>query len=460
MTSTRMESHVEVMESELRKISALEGKLSEMRKENIEFKATMGDMWKKMEWMKQPPPCLTLADLGSSSLAEASIVRPELKFTYHRKRKKVGLSPIAVSQEEEEGWVESNSSIGLKNTYIAKLYEKLYMEELKLKSAGKGKAETMEQNPTLASPKSEVSVTDNQIKKSTSSAEQDLDVFLLGDLASSEEGPDDDNDGGSVGDFDDEFDEIVKGSDDEQIKSIMHSWPQSNGGLELRLLKLWDIFELAVNSLVHVNLGESVRMIRKQDPLVRACNLKEQILVETTPNKVLLVVKIDIYDVKSGYRVAMELDQVGANHDVRGNLHHISLQCAKTKGCGSGTGILDAPLQWDFDMPLVLTMPKVTVLPANPNILEDTDDLVQLSFLNEPSVLHNLCCRYSQSKSYGKLIDIHFKPTGKVFRTNIQTFLFEKMRVFHVFYQLCYGAPSSLKGCILLIDVNIHDEKQ
>ncbi|KAK9147309.1 hypothetical protein Scep_006066 [Stephania cephalantha] len=33
----------------------------------------------------------------------------------------------------------------------------------------------------------------------------------------------------------------------------------------------------------------------------------------------------------------------------------------------------------------VLTMPKGTVLPANLNILEDTDDLVQLSFLNEPS---------------------------------------------------------------------------
>ncbi|KAK9114326.1 hypothetical protein Syun_021123 [Stephania yunnanensis] len=50
----------------------------------------------------------------------------------------------------------------------------------------------------------------------------------------------------------------------------------------------------------------------------------------------------------------------------------------------------------------VLTMPKGTILPVNPNILEDTDDLVQSSFLNEPSVLHNLCCRYSQSKSYTK----------------------------------------------------------
>ncbi|KAK9156217.1 hypothetical protein Sjap_003697 [Stephania japonica] len=236
----------------------------------------------------------------------------------------------------------------------------------------------------------------------------------------------------------------------------------------------------------------------------------------------------------------------------------------------------------------VLAMPKGSVLPANSYILEDTDDLVQLSFLNEPSVLHNLCCRYSQNKTYtkagpvllamntfkgaevhgnellagcrkkprvspgiyswakdafnammndegnqsviisgesgagktqtvkvvvecltnlggesaleeklqqthvileafgnaktskhanssrfvclffshlmnipfesykmnGKLIEIHFKPTGKVCGAEIQTFLLEKMRViqlakgersFHVFYQLCAGAPSSLK---------------
>ncbi|KAK9142715.1 hypothetical protein Syun_012115 [Stephania yunnanensis] len=45
---------------------------------------------------------------------------------------------------------------------------------------------------------------------------------------------------------------------------------------------------------------------------------------------------------------------------------------------------------------IVLTMPKGIVLSTNPYILDDTDDLVQLSFLNEPLVLHNLCCRYSQ----------------------------------------------------------------
>ncbi|KAK9149129.1 hypothetical protein Scep_007886 [Stephania cephalantha] len=67
--------------------------------------------------------------------------------------------------------------------------------------------------------------------------------------------------------------------------------------------------------------------------------------------------------------------------------------------------------------------------------------------------------KHANSSQFGKLIDIHFKPTV----------LLEKMRViqlakgersFRMFYQLCSGAPSSLKDCILLIDVSIHDEKQ
>jgi hypothetical protein len=34
-------------------------------------------------------------------------------------------------------------------------------------------------------------------------------------------------------------------------------------------------------------------------------------------------------------------------------------------------------------------------LPENPDILEGVDDLIQLSYLNEPSVLHNLQHRFS-----------------------------------------------------------------
>ncbi|XVF04085.1 hypothetical protein REPUB_Repub05bG0051200 [Reevesia pubescens] len=42
------------------------------------------------------------------------------------------------------------------------------------------------------------------------------------------------------------------------------------------------------------------------------------------------------------------------------------------------------------------------LLPANPEILEGVNDLIQLSYLNEPSVLHNLKHRYSRDMIYSK----------------------------------------------------------
>lgn len=50
----------------------------------------------------------------------------------------------------------------------------------------------------------------------------------------------------------------------------------------------------------------------------------------------------------------------------------------------------------------VVTVPTGELLPANPDILEGVDDLIQLSYLNEPSVLHNLQHRYSQDIIYSK----------------------------------------------------------
>ncbi|EEF36593.1 myosin vIII, putative [Ricinus communis] len=210
------------------------------------------------------------------------------------------------------------------------------------------------------------------------------------------------------------------------------------------------------------------------------------------------------------------------------------------------------------------------LLPANPDILEGVDDLIKLSYLNEPSVLYNLKHRYSQdmiyskagpvliafnpfkvvplygneiigaykqklvdsphvyaiadtaynemmrdgknqsliisgesgagktetakyamqylaalgggsggieteilqtncvleafgnaktyrngnSSRFGKLIEIHFSSLGKICGAKIQTFLLEKSRVvqlangersYHIFYQLCAGAPSILR---------------
>lgn len=62
--------------------------------------------------------------------------------------------------------------------------------------------------------------------------------------------------------------------------------------------------------------------------------------------------------------------------------------------------------------------------------------------------------RNDNSSRFGKLIEIHFSETGKISGANIQTFLLEKSRVvqcaegeraYHIFYQLCVGAPPALR---------------
>ncbi|KAL1823383.1 hypothetical protein ACET3Z_010161 [Daucus carota] len=218
----------------------------------------------------------------------------------------------------------------------------------------------------------------------------------------------------------------------------------------------------------------------------------------------------------------------------------------------------------------VVTVSAEDLLPANPDVLEGVDDLIELSYLNEPSVLHNLQYRYSHdliysmsgpvliatnpfkkvelygndyvtayrqklldsphvysvadtaynemmrdgvnqaiiisgesgsgktetanfamqylgaiggvndrielqliqtshvleafgnaktslndnSSRFGKLITIYFNAVGNICGAQIETFLLEKSRVihlargersYHVFYQLCAGAPSALK---------------
>ncbi|KAL9256534.1 Myosin-2-like protein [Drosera capensis] len=50
----------------------------------------------------------------------------------------------------------------------------------------------------------------------------------------------------------------------------------------------------------------------------------------------------------------------------------------------------------------VFVVATADLLPANPGILEGVGDLIQLSYLNEPSVLHNLQHRYSHDMIYSK----------------------------------------------------------
>ncbi|KAJ0492750.1 putative myosin ATPase [Helianthus annuus] len=62
--------------------------------------------------------------------------------------------------------------------------------------------------------------------------------------------------------------------------------------------------------------------------------------------------------------------------------------------------------------------------------------------------------RNDNSSRFGKLIEIHFSEIGRIAGASIQTFLLEKSRVvqctegersYHSFYQLCAGAPPSLR---------------
>jgi myosin-5 len=48
----------------------------------------------------------------------------------------------------------------------------------------------------------------------------------------------------------------------------------------------------------------------------------------------------------------------------------------------------------------VLNVKTESLVPANPDILDGVDDLMQLSYLNEPSVLYNIQCRYNQDMIY------------------------------------------------------------
>ncbi|XP_044476319.1 uncharacterized protein LOC123203906 isoform X3 [Mangifera indica] len=93
--------------------------------------------------------------------------------------------------------------------------EKLYMEDFKVKSKEQVKNDGVEESSKVRIiPKSGAPEANQQKSKTSASSttEQDLDVFLLG--GDSDKGPDD---GDEV--FDDDFDKMVDGSDDEKEKS-------------------------------------------------------------------------------------------------------------------------------------------------------------------------------------------------------------------------------------------------
>ncbi|KDP31406.1 hypothetical protein JCGZ_11782 [Jatropha curcas] len=105
----------------------------------------------------------------------------------------------------------------LVSTHVAP-YEKQYMEEIKRKAEEQIKDDKLKQSAT-SGDNSTSEVIEKNLKSRTStasSAEQDLDSFLLGDLEDSDGGPDDADGDGS---FDDDFDKIGN-SDIEDEKNL------------------------------------------------------------------------------------------------------------------------------------------------------------------------------------------------------------------------------------------------
>ncbi|KAM0941717.1 putative BSD domain-containing protein [Dioscorea sansibarensis] len=93
----------------------------------------------------------------------------------------------------------------LVSNYVAP-YEKQYAEEVTLKANEQSSSDRLKE-ASSATPvsKDEVKETKSETKGSSSKIEQDLDVFLLGDLGSEDDGPDEGDDG-----FDDDFDKNGK----------------------------------------------------------------------------------------------------------------------------------------------------------------------------------------------------------------------------------------------------------
>ncbi|WCJ35779.1 BSD domain-containing protein [Euphorbia peplus] len=102
----------------------------------------------------------------------------------------------------------------LVSTHVA-TYEKKYMEDIKRKSEEQKKDDKSNQSP-VSGENSESQTKETSLKSKTSSAEQDLDSFLLGDL---EDSDGDAGDAEGDGSFDDDFDKI----DNSDIEDEKHS---------------------------------------------------------------------------------------------------------------------------------------------------------------------------------------------------------------------------------------------
>uniref|UniRef100_A0A452YHI5 Myosin motor domain-containing protein n=2 Tax=Aegilops tauschii subsp. strangulata TaxID=200361 RepID=A0A452YHI5_AEGTS len=117
----------------------------------------------------------------------------------------------------------------------------------------------------------------------------------------------------------------------------------------------------------------------------------------------------------------------------------------------------------------VLRLKTESLQPANPEILDGVDDLMQLSYLSEPSVLYNLQYRYSQDMIYTKagpvLVAVNpFKKVALYGNEYIKAYKNKTMDSPHV-YAIADSALREMKRdevnqSIIIRVVRVEQEKQ
>lgn len=150
------------------------------------------------------------------------------------------------------------------------------------------------------------------------------------------------------------------------------------------------------------SFGNKKLMLDLESPYVVISEENSVISEEASPCPVSSIPVDDDSSVASVAPPSPELEDDNVSYFIKKKLH---VWCRQPRGKW-GLGRIQSTSGEQASVSLsngnVMKVARTDLLPANPDILEGVDDLIQLSYLNEPSVLHNLRCRYSQDMIYSK----------------------------------------------------------
>ncbi|KAE8692300.1 Myosin-2 [Hibiscus syriacus] len=104
-------------------------------------------------------------------------------------------------------------------------------------------------------------------------------------------------------------------------------------------------------------------------------------------------------------KMRKDVNVVDSPYDLGGKGKKLHVWCRLSNGVW-GSGTIQSSSGWESVVTLsngnVVKVSTSELLPANPGVLEGVNDLIQLSYLNEPSLLHTLKHRYSRDMIYSK----------------------------------------------------------